>query len=316
MGLLMESYQQLEKEYANFVGSKYTVSCSSGTAALHLALLGLGIGDMDEVIVPDFAMAACAFAVSYCGAKPVFVDVDENYGLDSNLIEKSITPKTKAIIVVHTYGRLADIKSISKIAKRHKLFVIEDACEAQGAVWQSKADATAYSFYKNKIINAEEGGIITTNKKSLADRINYLKNMAFGPTHDYFHKEIGYNYRMANTQALLALQSLKKYNSNNKKRRIIEKWYSSFLNKPMRDRDVVWFYEVLVPFKSKKRILRKIPSARDCFKPLSSFPMYGGRQGCSNALKLSKSLILLPTSTNLTKQEIKNLCDIVNVHLK
>ena len=285
----MENYQLLEKKYAKFVGSKYAASCSSGTAALHLALLSLGIKEGDEVLIPDFAMASVAFAVSYCGARPVFVDVDNNYGMNPDLIEKAITPKTKVIIFVHTYGRLADSERIIKIAKKHKLKTIEDACEAQGAIYKSKADITAYSFFKNKIIHAEEGGIITTNKKKLVKKINYLKNMAFSPEHDYFHKEIGYNYRLPNAEAVMATQSLKDYPSNNKKRRKIESWYSRYLLNKMNNRDAVWFYEVFVPKESKKKILKMIPSARNSFKPLSSFPMYGSKKGKPVSLSLSKS---------------------------
>lgn len=176
----MQPYQQLELEYAKFDGSKYAVSCNSGTAALHLAMLSLGITAGDEVIIPDFTMAACGFAVSYCGATPIFVDCDGTLCIDWKLIEKKITKKTKAIMAVHIYGRLCNMKEILKIAKKHNLYVIEDACEAQGAVYKSKADITCYSFYENKIIHAEEGGICTTNSKKFADKMNYYKNMAFG----------------------------------------------------------------------------------------------------------------------------------------
>jgi perosamine synthetase len=309
----MEPYQQLEKEYAAFTGSRYAASCSSGTAALHLALLAVGVGKGDEVIVPDFTMAACAFAVSYCNAKPVFVDVlSDTYGINPGLIEKAITKKTKAIMVVHVYGRLADMDAILKIAKKHRLPVIEDACEAQGAVYKSKATATVFSLYRNKIVHAEEGGIITTDDKKIVDKVNYLKNMAFGRTHDYFHTEIGYNYRLSNAQALLAMESLRGYVTNNKKRRTIEKWYSKYLDHPMRNRDAVWFYELAVAPGSKRKILKKVTQARDSFKPLSSFPMYGGRIKKTIASELADSLILLPASPNLTEQNIRDICLIIN----
>jgi perosamine synthetase len=173
-------YKILEDKYSKFCGAKYGVSCNTGTAALHLALLAIGVGKGDEVIIPDFTMAACGFAVSYTGAKPVFVDCDDSLCMDWKLIEKKITKKTKAIMVVHIYGVLCNMKEILKIAKKHKLKVIEDACEVQGAVYKSKADITCYSFYENKIIHAEEGGMCTTDNKQYADRMNYLKNMAFG----------------------------------------------------------------------------------------------------------------------------------------
>jgi len=279
----MEYYKQLEEKYAKFTDSKYAVTCNSGTAALHLGLLALGIKPGDEVIVPDFTMAACGFAVSYCGATPVFVDCDITLCIDWKLIEAKITPKTKAIMPVHIYGRLCNMPEILKIAHRHGLKVIEDACEAQGAVRSSKADITCYSFYKNKIIHGEEGGICTTNKKEYADRINYLKNMAFGDKHDYFHEEIGYNYRMPESQAEMILGSLRGYPKERDRRRKLEK---EFYGKNIHDAVWVLDYfegEPLTTFVIKGWWMIKDGETRPFFKPLSSFPMYGGKCQSSNA---------------------------------
>jgi len=269
---IIPEYKKLELEYAKFTGAKYAVSCNTGTAALHLALLAIGIKSGDEVIMPDFTMAACGFAVSYCGATPVFVDCDDTLCIDWKLIEKKITKKTKAIMVVHIYGRLCNMKEILKIAKKHKLKVIEDACEAQGAVYQSKADITCYSFYENKIIHAEEGGMCTTDNKKYADTMNYYKNMCFNLEHNYYHEHIGYNYRMPNSQAKLALESLNNIADNLMMRRDWEENLNQ-LNKEhkwgdeMPKRDVVWVYDYLgEPLKDV--------TTRPFFKPLSSFPMY------------------------------------------
>lgn len=305
----MEPYKQLEKEYAKFTHAKHAVSVSSGTAALHLTLAALNIGPGDEVIVPDFTMAAVAFAVSYTGATPVFADVDpKTYAITETEIIRNLTAKTKAVIVVHTYGRLADMESILALAKRVKISVVEDACEAQGAVRGSKADLTCYSFYRNKIICAEEGGMITTDSKRHAARIEYLKNMAFGPKHDYFHKAIGYNYRMSNAMARLALSSLEKYEVNQHTREYIESFYIRKL--PTQPRDAVWFYEVAV--KNGDEVLRKVKKARGAFKPLSSFPMYGGGRGQPNARKLSESLVLLPVA-DVSPAEVNKICKIIKL---
>jgi dTDP-4-amino-4,6-dideoxygalactose transaminase len=283
----MEAYKQLEKKYSKFVGSKYAVSCNSGTSALHLALMAVGVGKGDEVIVPDFTMAACGFAVSYTGATPVFVDCDDTLCIDPKLIEEKITKRTKVIMAVHIYGRLCQMDKILKIAKKHHLRVIEDACEAQGAVYKSKADITCYSFYQNKIIHAEEGGIATTDNKKYADKMRYLKNMAFDKGHTFFHKDIGYNYRMPESQAKLALESLKNVKEELKERRFAEQNLECFLPSGMPRRDVVWVYD----------FIRKIPKGfkekykddlRPFFKPLSSFPMYGNHCISPNALKYSK----------------------------
>jgi len=302
----MESYKKLEKKYSKFVGSKYAVSCNSGTSALHLALLALGIKKGDEVIVPDFAMAAIPFAVSYTGAIPIFGDVDFfTYGLMPHEVERLINKKTKAIIVAHTYGRLAEINKIITIAKKYNIPVIEDAAEAQGAVYKSKADMTCYSFYKNKIINAEEGGIVTMNKLDYYKSVNYYKNMAFGSNHDFFHKHIGYNYRMPNAQAKLALESLECYSDNNKKRRQIEQWYNDFFDIKDDKRDAVWFYDIQL----SKKVLKKIPQARDCFKSLSTMPMYDCyNMNLINSKYLSDGLVLLPCDPKLTKKDIINIC--------
>lgn len=303
----MEPYQQLEKEYAKFTQSKYAVSCSSGTAGLHLALAALGIGPGDEVIVPDFAMAAVAFAVSYTGAVPKFADVYiDSYGMRIDEIKRCMTQKTKAIIIVHTYGRVsAALPYIIEFARAMKIAIIEDACEAQGAIHNSEADMTVYSFYKNKIIAAEEGGMVTTNKKKYADKINYLKNMAFGPKHDYFHKAVGFNYRMTNAMARMALASLGNYVAQVLFRTTVEDIYMRRL--PTKPRNAVWFYEVKV--KNKAEILRKVSGARDAFKPLSSFPMYGGGEGKPNSRKLASELVLLPVT--ISEGEIIRICNIV-----
>lgn len=275
-------YQELEKKYAEFVGSKHAVACNSGTSALHLALLALDIGKDDEVIVPDFTMAACGFAVAYTGAKVVTVDCDDTLCINPALIEAKITPKTKAIMVVHIYGRLCQMERILAIAKKHNLKVIEDACEAQGAVYDSKADITCYSFYKNKIINAEEGGIATTDDASYAEKMNYYKNMAFGHRHDYHHYHIGYNYRMADSQAKLALKSLKAYQANKVKRQEFEKAWQKFI--PTKKRDAVWVYDFVCDNDKDRddkidELNKKGIHWRYFFKPLSSMPMFTQRVG-------------------------------------
>jgi dTDP-4-amino-4,6-dideoxygalactose transaminase len=282
------------------------VSCNSGTAALHLALLALGVGPGDEVIVPDFTMAACAFAVSYTGATPVFADVSlETYAILPSEIERLITKRTKAIMAVHVYGRLAPMNEIVRIARARRIPVIEDASEAQGAVYRSKADITAYSFYRNKIIPAEEGGIVCTDTKRYADRMQYLKNMAFDKAHSYFHADVGYNYRMPNLEAALALKNLARYPQLEKKRRAIEAAYAKAF--PMPRRDAVWFYELSVPPSVRAKILAAVPSARRAFRPLSTLPMYGGRKGEPNARALSDSLVMLPAHPSLSGREVQDV---------
>lgn len=306
----MEAYQKLEEEYASFTGSTHAVSCNSGTSALHLALLAAGIGKGDEVIVPDFTMAACAFAVSYTGATPVFGDVDfETYGLMASEFYRLVTKKTKAVILVHTYGRIAkDTSDIIAFAKARGIVVIEDACEAQGAIWKSEADMTCYSFYRNKIIAGEEGGMVTTENRAFAATMRYLKNMAFNEAHNYFHSNIGYNYRMPNAQAILALQSLYHYPENLEKRKKIEISYDAHFANTTPKRDAVWFYEISITH-ARGDIMRDVPGARLPFQPLSSFPMYGGNEGLPHSRELANSLVLLPVHVSMTHEDVKAICE-------
>ncbi len=305
----MEAYKRLEKEFAAFTGRKYAVSCSSGTASLHLSLVGLGVGPGDEVIVPDFTMAACAFAVSYTGATPIFVDCDDHLLIDVQKIEAHITPRTKAIMPVHVYGRMCDMRGIGEIASKHKLKIVEDACEVHGARI-GPADISCFSFYRNKIVHAEEGGIIVTDNEELAESIRDLKSMAYGAEHNYFHKRIGYNYRMADAEAELALRSLAEVKENLKKRKEIESWYEELVpaEYKMPAREVVWVYDLLHPDRDSAVENLKDKGARHFFKPMSSFPMYGGKALNPKAQHYAECGMYLPASPEMTKEDVKNLC--------
>lgn len=277
----MQAYEKLEGEFAKFTGSNYAIAVNSGTSALHLALLAVGVGKGDEVIVPDLTMAACGFAVSYTGAKVVTVDCGDDFNINPDLIEGKITSKTKAIMPVHIYGRLCDMGKIREIADKHNLYVIEDASEAHGAVYESSADITCYSLYQNKIIHAEEGGIITTNNQDLVKEINYLKNMAFNEAHDFYHEKIGFNYRIPNGQAYLALNSLSKYPRIRQEREIIFNRLDRMNPNPLPKRQANWVYDFIpvegTPFQKD----------RCFFKPLSTMPMWKQKIG-PNALKYSQ----------------------------
>lgn len=306
-----EKYKELEEKYSEFIGHKYGVATNSGTSALHLALLAIGVKAGDEVIVPDFTMAACGFAVSYTGATPVFVDCADDLNIDVKKIERKITPNTKAIMAVHIYGRLCNMEKINEIAKKYNLFVIEDACEAQGAK-VGNADISCFSFYKNKIISAEEGGIATTNNQAFADKMNYYKNMSFGKEHDYFHNEIGYNYRMPESQAELALKSLANFEKNFEKRKKIEEWYNKYVPEPMKifgDRDAVWVYDVA--FSKNHKVVGKVNGLRHFFKPLSSMPMWGGKCQNGNAEFYSKVGMYFPVDIKMTENSVKRIVNSV-----
>lgn len=205
---------KFEKAFAEFSGTRYAESCFNGTVALHLALLALGVQPGDEVIVPTLTFVATPNTVVYCGAKPVFVDCEpETWNMDPAQIEAKITPQTKGIIVVHIYGHPVDMDPVIEIARKHNLFIIEDAAEAHGAKYKDRkvgalGDIATFSFYANKIITTGEGGIVVTNREDLALKVNQLKDQGYDPNRKYWFPVLGYNYRMINLQAAIGLAQL------------------------------------------------------------------------------------------------------------
>lgn len=203
-----------ENKFAKYIGVKYAVAVNSGTSALHLALLALGLKPGDEVILPAATIGACFFAIWYWGGVAVPVDVElASYNLDPKLIEAAITPKTKAIMVVHLYGRPADMAAIKKIAKKYHLKIIEDAAEAHGATIENQkvgsfGDVGCFSFYANKLVTTGEGGMIVTNSKKIADRARSLKGLCRSKKNRFIYDDIGFSLNLSNLQAAVGLAQL------------------------------------------------------------------------------------------------------------
>lgn len=251
--------EKLETAFAKYIGVKYAVTCSNGTAAIHLALASLGIGEGDEVIIPNFTIICSASMTILAGAKPVLVDVDKYWCIDPSKIEEKITPKTKAIMPVHMYGNPANMKAILKIAKKHKLFVIEDACAAHGAEVGDKkvgsmGDVSCFSFYASKNITSGEGGMVVTNNKKIADFVRILKSHAFEQPR-FIHRFLGFNYRMTNIQSAIAFAQLENIKKKVKKRRDIAAYYSKLLKNveeieiphdPPWGKSTFWMYGILL----------------------------------------------------------------------
>jgi len=212
---LGEQLVEFETALARFVGSPHCVAVSSGTAALHLALLGIGLQAGDEVIIPSFAFIAVANAVRYVGAIPVFVDIDERtLNLAPDAVEAAITSRTRAVIVVHTFGVPAATNDILDIARRHRLKVIEDACESLGGEYDGRklgslGDAGVFGFYPNKQITTGEGGALVTNNAAMASSARMLRNHGRGISGNWFEQEeIGYNYRISEVNCALGITQL------------------------------------------------------------------------------------------------------------
>jgi perosamine synthetase len=206
---------EFERRFAEKIGTRYAVTASSGTTALHLALSVLDLKNGDEVIVPDFTMISPVLAVLACGAIPVPVDADETWNMDVESVERAITDRTRAIVVVHTYGHPARVDRIMEIARRNNLRVVEDAAEALGARVSARSvgtfgDLAIFSFYANKVLTTGEGGMVITSDPELCERVRSRRNLCFGADEEsrFIHDDIGFNYRMTNLQAAVGLAQL------------------------------------------------------------------------------------------------------------
>lgn len=286
--------QEFEKNFADFLGVKYALSCSSGTAALHLALVALGIGSGDEVIIPNFTIISSASTVIWTGAKPVLVDVDQYFCIDPSKIEEKITKKTKAIMVVHMYGNPANMDKIQTIAKKYHLFIIEDSCMAHGAMVGSKKVGSiggigCFSFYASKNITCGEGGMVVTSNRKIAKKIKLFRNYAEEKPR-FNHTVLGFNYRMTDLQAAIGLAQLERIEKIVKRKRQIAQNYRKLLKDcpevilpkdPSWGKSVFWMFGILINSNfgiSRDEIIKKlsqkgIESTR-FFVPISDQPVF------------------------------------------
>ena len=285
---LVDAYKQLENKYPKMLGVEHACVTNTGTAALHLALEALELPPKTQVIVPEFTMYASGMAVHYARLNPVFIDCDDNLLIDLDKVEQHFERTvnlwhTKVLMVTHVYGRTVDMDRVMDIAKKYKLRVIEDACEAQGAYHNGKAigsyDIGCFSFYRNKIISAEEGGIIVSNDEELINKARDMRSMSFGEEHNYHHKRIGFNYRCTNSQAQMVLDDMELMDFNIKTRQMICDKYNSEIPKEYQmpnNRNVVWVYDMKHPKADEmvKRLKKRGVPARHSFKPMSTQPIF------------------------------------------
>jgi perosamine synthetase len=229
---------EFEQSISRYIGASHVIAVSSGTSALHLCIRALGISEGDEVIVPSFTFIAVANAVRYEKATPVFVDIDkETLNLDPALLEAAITPRTRAVIIVHTFGCPADLPRILDIARKHQLLVIEDACEAIGAEYGGKkvgtfGDVGVFAFYPNKQITTGEGGAIVTDNAEIARKTRKLRNQGRDDSEQWFqHSELGYNYRISDINCAVGIEQLKRIDSILDRREAIAREYDRRLNR-------------------------------------------------------------------------------------
>lgn len=223
---------EFEDAIAQYVGASHAVAVNSGTSGLHVCIRALGIGEGDEVIVPSFAFIAVANAVRYEKAVPVFVDIDpETLTIDPGRIEAAISPRTRAVLVVHTFGCPADLSAILQIARAHRLYVIEDACEALGAEYDGRkvgtyGDVGVFAFYPNKQITTGEGGVIVTQNPTIAALARKLRNQGRGESDDWLqHTELGFSYRLSEMSCALGIEQLKRIESILERREMLAREY-------------------------------------------------------------------------------------------
>ncbi|RMF92321.1 MAG: DegT/DnrJ/EryC1/StrS family aminotransferase [Candidatus Schekmanbacteria bacterium] len=324
---------KFEEKFSKFCGCKYGISTSNGTTALHLALDILGIREGDEVIMPAFTFVATANAVSYLGAKPIFVDSEySSWNIDPQKIEEKITKKTKAIIAVHLYGHPANMGPIMKLARKYQLYVIEDASEAHGALYRGKkvgsiGEMGSFSFYGNKIITTGEGGMITTNKAKWDKRARFLRDHAMSPKKRYYHPERGYNYRITNIQAAIGLAQVERINKILAKKEKIEKMYNRLLSgikgisfQPQAPwaKKVCWMYSVLINdefplsrIQLEQELKKRGIDTRPFFIPMNKLPMYKTNEKFPVAEDLSRRGLSLPSSTKLNNSDIEYICNVI-----
>lgn len=325
-----------EDKFAAYCGVKYAVATCNGTVALHLALVSLGVGAEDEVIIPNLTFVATGNAVKYIGAKVVTVDVDEEtLCINPKAIEKAITSRTKVIIPVHLYGHPANMDEINNIARKYNLYVIEDAAEAHGAEVNGKkvgglGHAGVFSFYGNKIITSGEGGMITTNNEFLCHRMRYLRDHAMTQEKRYWHTEVGFNYRMTNLQAALGVAQFERIDELLAKKKEIFDWYEEelkYVKNISLNRQAPWAKNVywmvcleLSGYDEKRRdeFIRKLKEknidSRPYFYPVSHMPMYDDVVTPITQRFFQKGLNL-PSYFDISKEQVQYVCNTIKDEL-
>ncbi len=296
---------------------------------MHLALVALGIGRGDEVIVPSLTFIATANAVHYTGATPVFADSEsETWNIDPEEIARLISPRTKAIIPIHLYGHPANMGPILKLANQHALHVVEDAAEAHGALYKGQRVGSlgvinAFSFYGNKIITTGEGGMLTTNDDNLNEKVRYLRDHAMSTKKRYWHTEVGFNYRMTNLQASIGVAQMERIEEFISRKHWIAQMYNqglqgvSFIQTPPEAswaKSVFWMYSILLaddfPI-GRDEVMTRLHDqgidSRPFFYPIHLQPPYRDNMTLPIAENLARRGINLPSAVTLTEADIHRI---------
>ena len=322
---------KFEDSFAKYIDVPFATTVSNGTVALHLALLTLGVGVGDEVIVPTLTYIASVNAISYTGATPVFVDsYHESWQMDVADVQKKIGPKTKAIMAVHLYGQSCDMEGLSTLAKENGIFLVEDCAEAIGTRFKDKhvgtfGDISTFSFFGNKTITTGEGGMVVTNDPTLYDRALHFKGQGLAKYREYWHDVIGYNYRMTNICAAIGLAQIERIESILKKKKEIAEWYVkhlenteyTFQSDNLNTLNSHWICSVLTPKFTERDHIREFLKeqgieTRPVFYPVHTMPMYSTKYETHRVAEdIARRGISLPSYPELEESDVLFICDMI-----
>ena len=348
--------KQFEEQLAAKVERRFGIAVCNGSAALDVAVAALGIGQDDEVILPTFTIISCAAAIVRSGAKPVLVDSDPlTWNMDVNQIEEKITPKTKAIMVVHIYGLPVDMDPVLALAEKYGLMIIEDAAEAHGLNYRGQrtegrgqktegrpcgsfGNISTFSFYPNKHITTGEGGMVLTNDEKLAERCRSLRNLCFQSKQRFIHEELGWNFRMSNLQAAVGLAQLEKMDDHIARKRRMGKLYTELLSGiselqlPLTKTDyaenIYWVYGIVlkdqVPFDTEeamRRLKEKGIGTRPFFWPMHEQPVFRkmglfGNEQYPVAEKIARRGFYIPSGLGLSDVQMEQVASVVRSVLR
>ena len=318
---------QFEEKFMTFTKASFATSVHNGTVAIHLALEALGVTAGDEVIVPTLTYIASVNPIVQVGAVPVFVDsLESTWQVDPEDIKKKITPKTKAIMVVHLYGQASDMDAIMQIARDYNLLVIEDCAEAFGTLYKGQhvgtfGDVGAFSFFGNKTITCGEGGMVTAREKTVYEKMKHLKNQGVSATKQYWHDVVAFNYRMTNMQAAIGLAQIERAETFIARKKDIAELYKKYLS----DVPVIvhqeqpetvhsyWMVSILVERTDDRECLRDFLKnfeieTRPLFYPVHTMPMYKKKGSFTVAESLGSRGINLPSWPGLTNEQVIFIC--------
>ena len=338
--------KKFEEDMSKYIGRKYAVAVTNGTAALEMAIEALGLCENDEVIMPSFTIISCAQAVVKVGAKPVLVDSEyDSFNMKVEDIEAKITPNTKAIMIVHIYGLPVDIDPILNLAKKYNLRIIEDAAEMHGQTYNNKmcgsfGDMSIFSFYPNKHVTTGEGGMVLTDDENLYEKCQSLRNLCFSPDGKkrFIHERLGSNLRMTNIQAALGVAQLERIKEHIIKKRWIGSMYQELLsdidtinlpikNKPFAE-NIYWVFAITLKDacrKTAKDAMQELTlrgvGTRPFFYPMHEQPVFKNmglfkNEDYPNAKKLYERGFYIPSGLAITEEQIKEVSKIMHEVLK